>query len=70
MGKVTDYYGADIRRYSFHGLVRSGYPRLNMSRSGADFFGCVTERISAATNFMDYCGADIRRKVFFTERFI
>ena len=46
VGKVTDYYGADIRRYKIHGLVQSGYPPLNMSRSGADFFECVTERIS------------------------
>ena len=25
-GKVTDCYGADIRRYKCHGLLRSGYP--------------------------------------------
>ena len=30
-----------------HGLVRSGYPPWNMSRSGADFLECVSERISA-----------------------
>ena len=58
MGKVTDYDGADIHRYNFHGLVRSGYPPflehvtsfLNMSRSRVDFFGCVREP----------SGADIR----------
>ena len=85
VGKVTDHYGADIRYYKFHGLVRSGYPFLNMSRCGADFAGVlrsgtdirlrgkswiVMERISAATNITDSCGADIRRTFFFTERFI
>ena len=38
VGKVMEYYGADIRRYKFHRLARSGYPPLNMSRSGGDFF--------------------------------
>ena len=53
-----------------HGLLRSGYTPLTMSRSGADFSSVrsgsdvrfweksriVTERISAATNVTERCG--------------
>ena len=68
-------------------ISTNGYLPLNMSRSGVDFFECVTEwsgagirlrgksrivteRISAATNVTDCCGADIRRTFFCTGRFI
>ena len=52
VGKVADYCGADI------------LPSLNMSRGGADFFECVTERSGyplAAGKVADCHGADIRR---------
>ena len=44
MGKVKDYYGADIRRYKFHALARSGCPPLQISR-------IIAERVSAARFF-------------------
>ena len=96
-----DVYGvrtAPRSGFSFFLISRSGYPPLqisrssterlsplNMSRSGADFFECVTERISAcgeshgfsrsewisaATDVTDYCREGIRRTFFFTERFV
>ena len=46
-GKSHGLLRSGFRRYKFHGLVRSGYPPLKTSPSGADFFECVTERISA-----------------------
>ena len=50
MGKVTEYYGADIRPWEKSRILRSGYPPSKISRSGADFFWYVTGR----------SGADIR----------
>ena len=71
VGKVTDYYGAVIRRYESSAFKRSGYPPLIVSRSRADFSSVFRS------------GADIRHykfhgllrggsspHMFFTGRFI
>ena len=41
---VTEQSAADIRMSKTQGLLRSGCPPLKISRSGADFVLCVTER--------------------------
>ena len=60
MGKVTDYHGADIRRNKLHGFVRSGYPPLNISRSGAGFSSVLRSGYPLAGKVTECHGADIR----------
>ena len=58
-----------------HVTERSGFFECVTEQSGADIrlrgkSRIFTLRISTATNVTKYCGADIRRTVLFTERFI
>ena len=75
--RLHKFHGLVRSGYPALNMSRSGadFFECVTERSGADIrlrgkSRIFTQRISAATNVTDYCGADIRRTVFFTERFI